>query len=71
MSACGGRTVEEAGYNNINLVQLRILRLCDVLGSLKACGYRLVPWDEVSCLQLLVGMNEDLGLKYPHQVGLR
>ena len=70
MSACEGKTGEEAGHNNVNLVQLRILSLYNILKSLEACGYWLVPKDDVSYLKLPVGMNEDLRLKYPRQVRL-
>ena len=51
-------------------MQLRILSLYNVLGSLEACGYWLVPKDDVSCSKLPISMNKDLGLKYPRQVRL-
>ena len=68
MSACGGRIDEEAWHINVNLAQSRILSLYNVLGNLEACGYWLVHKDDVSCSNLPISMNKDLGLKYPRQV---
>ena len=48
MSAFRRRTSKEARYCNINLMQLRVLRLDHVLRGLEAGGYGPVAEDDVS-----------------------
>ena len=48
MGARERRAAEKTGYNDINLMKLRILRLDDVFGRLEAYGYQLVLKDDVS-----------------------
>ena len=56
---------QKSWNGDIDLVQLRILRLYHVLGGLEIGGNKLVFEDKVSCSQLLISMYEDLGLEYP------
>ena len=64
------RTGEEPRYCDVNLFQLRILRLDDVFRLLKAGQNCLVPENDVGGAQLSVRKEKDLELKYPSEIWL-